>query len=159
MSASASLHRSMELQLEVLRELRRALQRSERAESRPLGPRGPCDAERRVLTIAQRARASILSRLLEILGELLSLEKELLSAEPRRRTDSLRLKDSIELKNISLRLAFRDLGSQCHRDLKELRDCLKCIVVSLVSSQNDQNHKLCLLTEKLRQIITTFPDF
>ncbi|KAL4656530.1 leukemia-associated protein 7 [Arapaima gigas] len=171
MSDCSLLNRSLALQREALEELRHVLEVSEPAESRPpegprdstparhCGPRAPGSKRPAVRTIAQRAHDSILSRLVQNLSQLLSVEEDLCSTDHCSRRLSLRLKDSVELKNISMRMTSRGPDSQCPGDLRELRECLKVIVLSLISSQNDHNHKLCPVSGKLGHIITTFPDF
>ncbi|XP_026095110.1 leukemia-associated protein 7 isoform X1 [Carassius auratus] len=96
---------------------------------------GPCSGAvpgdvmkepRRLKTIAERARESCITRLLEILTRLISIEEDFIKdASYGRRL--LKRKDSVDLKNICLRMAVAEGGSHSDRDLRELRDCLRLI--------------------------------
>ncbi|KAJ8397939.1 hypothetical protein AAFF_G00432860 [Aldrovandia affinis] len=117
-------------------------------------------SKRTVRTIAERARESIFVRLTEIVLQVISVEQDLCRSAPRDQMLSLHNKDSIELRNICSRMSSADARCQSERDLKELGNCLRRIVDSLLCSLAHNN---CLAvtpaTRKLREICATFPDF
>lgn len=67
--------------------------------------------------------------------------------------------DSVELKNICLRMTLSDRGPDSDRDLKELRLCLQLIVNSLLSAVRHQdNGSSTGATRRLMGISITLPD-
>ncbi|XP_018940076.1 leukemia-associated protein 7-like [Cyprinus carpio] len=113
---------------------------------------------RRLKTIAERARESCLTRLLEILTRLISIEEDfIIDASYGRRL--LKRKDSVDLKNICLRMAIAEGGSRSDRDLRELRDCLRLIVGDLLTYVREENNLSSTeTTHKLRELSNSFPD-
>ncbi|XP_059407619.1 leukemia-associated protein 7 isoform X2 [Carassius carassius] len=128
---------------------------------------GPCSGAvpgdvmkepRKLKTIAERARESCITRLLEILTRLISIEEDLIKdASYGRRL--LKRKDSVDLKNICLRMAVAEGGSHSDRDLRELRDCLRLIVGNLLTFVREENNLSSTETTlKLRELSNSFPD-
>ncbi|XP_026095195.1 leukemia-associated protein 7 isoform X2 [Carassius auratus] len=128
---------------------------------------GPCSGAvpgdvmkepRRLKTIAERARESCITRLLEILTRLISIEEDFIKdASYGRRL--LKRKDSVDLKNICLRMAVAEGGSHSDRDLRELRDCLRLIVGNLLTFVREENNLSSTETTlKLRELSNSFPD-
>ncbi|KAG5262257.1 hypothetical protein AALO_G00293930 [Alosa alosa] len=111
-------------------------------------------APRRVLTIAERARKSVLSRLMDILSQIIAAEEDMYVSHKL----FIFPKDSIDLKNICLRMAEDDSGiSPSDRDLRDLQGCLKCIVEKLLSLCNENEASSIFVILKLKQICDTFP--
>ncbi|XP_016151223.1 leukemia-associated protein 7-like [Sinocyclocheilus grahami] len=113
---------------------------------------------RRLKTITARARESCLARLLEILTRLISIEEDFIKdASYGRRL--LKRKDSVDLKNICLRMAIAESGSHSDRDLRELRHCLRLIVGNLLAYVLEENNPSSTeTTHKLRELSNSFPD-
>ncbi|KAI4897362.1 hypothetical protein NFI96_017349 [Prochilodus magdalenae] len=111
-------------------------------------------------TVAERARESQFSRLVDILSQIISIEQDLIGPlSEDLRSFLLRHKDSVDLKNICLRMAVSDAGCQSDRNLKELRVCLQLIVDNLLSALRDENSLSSLgAVRRLVGIFTTFPD-
>jgi len=66
--------------------------------------------------------------------------------------------DSVELKNICLRMAIAE-GYCSNRDLRELRDCLRHIVGNLLACVRDENNlSSAVTTRRLRELSNSFPD-
>ncbi|XP_051994116.1 leukemia-associated protein 7-like [Xyrauchen texanus] len=119
--------------------------------------KAPC----RVMTIAERARENCFSRLVEILTKLISIEEDLIKSVSRNVRSLLWHKDSVDLKNICLRMkvAFCEGGSRSDRDLKELCDCLRLIVSNLLAYVRDENNlSSTMFTSRLRELSNAFPD-
>ncbi|XP_066563658.1 leukemia-associated protein 7 [Amia ocellicauda] len=130
-----------------------------RAFSGGLGFVSGLDSRKKVRTLAQKAREGTFTRLHEILSQLISVEQDMCGFVSREDGMILHPKDSIELRNICRRMATSPEG--CHSDmaLKELRDCLKAIVDSLLLSL--RICKSLLHTQargKLTGICGSFPD-
>lgn len=67
--------------------------------------------------------------------------------------------DSVDLKNICLRMAIAEGGSRSDRDLRELRDCLRLIVGDLLTYVREENNLSSTeTTHKLRELSNSFPD-
>ncbi|XP_051561653.1 leukemia-associated protein 7 [Myxocyprinus asiaticus] len=118
-------------------------------------------APRRLKTIAERARENCFSRLVEILTKLISIEEEFIKGVSRNERSLLRRKDSVDLKNICLRMkvALYEGGSCSDRDLKELCDCLRLIVSNLLAYVRDENNlSSAMFTNRLRELSNAFPD-
>ncbi|KAA0721938.1 hypothetical protein E1301_Tti012012 [Triplophysa tibetana] len=114
---------------------------------------------RRLKTIAERARESCVTRLIDILTRLISVEEDLIKCASQHERSLLRRKDSMDLKNICLRMALGEDASCSDRDLRELRDCLQLIVRNLLASVQDENSLPSTMTRhKLREISNSFPD-
>jgi len=116
---------------------------------------------RKVLTIAQRARASMFARLMDILCQIIAIEEEIYCTHlPRDRNLLPEFpKDSIELKNICLRMAESDtLNSPSDRDLRDLQRCLKCISSNLLIVCNEHESCSLFVTEKVNRLCDTFPE-
>ncbi|KAG1956212.1 leukemia-associated protein 7 [Pimephales promelas] len=112
---------------------------------------------RSMKTIAERARESCLTRLLEILTQLISVEEDFIK-EVSYEKSLLKRKDSVELKNICLRMAIAE-GYCSNRDLRELRDCLRHIVGNLLACVRDENNlSSAVTTRRLRELSNSFPD-
>ncbi|KAI2668234.1 leukemia-associated 7 [Labeo rohita] len=113
---------------------------------------------RRLRTIAERARENCLTRLLEILTQLISIEEDFIK-NPSYGKSSLKRKDSVDLKNICLRMAIAEGGSRSDRDLRELRDCLRLIVGNLLAYVREENNLSDVeTTHKLRELSNSFPE-
>lgn len=113
---------------------------------------------RRLKTIAERARENCLSRLLEILTQLISIEEDFIKDGSYGKS-LLKRKDSVDLKNICLRMAVAEGGSRSDRDLRELRDCLRLIVISLLAHVRDENNlSSTVSTHRLRELSNSFPE-
>ncbi|XP_051982259.1 leukemia-associated protein 7-like [Xyrauchen texanus] len=118
-------------------------------------------APRRLRTIADRARESCFARLVEILTKLIAIEQDFIKGVSNYASSLLRRKDSVDLKNICLRmkLALHEGGSQLDRDLKELGNCLRLIVSNMLSSVRDENNlSFTICTNRLRELSNSFPD-
>lgn len=114
---------------------------------------------RRLKTIAERARESCFTRLIDILTQLISIEEDFIKSVTRHETSLLRCKDSVDLKNICLRMALDEGASRSDRDLRELRDCLRLIVSNLLDYVRDENSLNSTVTRhKLRELYKSFPD-
>ncbi|XP_055060604.2 leukemia-associated protein 7 [Misgurnus anguillicaudatus] len=114
---------------------------------------------RRLKTIAERARESCFTRLIDILTQLISIEQDFIKSASRHETSLLRCKDSVDLKNICLRMALGEGASRSDRDLRELRDCLRLIVSNLLDYVRDENSLTSTVTRhKLRELYKSFPD-
>nr|XP_006639332.1 PREDICTED: leukemia-associated protein 7 [Lepisosteus oculatus] len=87
-----------------------------------------------VRTLAVRARESAFCKLTEIASQVISTEQDICRFLSPNRGIVMHPKDSIDLQNICIRMAARADGHQSDKDLKELRDCLKTIVDSLLLS-------------------------
>ncbi|KAL2087578.1 hypothetical protein ACEWY4_016406 [Coilia grayii] len=113
---------------------------------------------REVRTIAERARESIFERLLDILCQIIAVEEDIYAQVSR---DNKLLpkcpKDSIELKNICLRMAS-SMNSPTDRDLRDLQTCLKCITNNLLFMCNENGSCIIFVTEKVKRICDTFPE-
>ncbi|TRZ02239.1 hypothetical protein DNTS_034744 [Danionella cerebrum] len=108
-------------------------------------------------TIAERALENCFSRLLEILSQLVSIERDFIKHLSYGTT--FKLKDSIDLKNICLRMAVAEPGSCSNRDLKELRECLRIIVDNLLAFAKDENNlSSTLIVHRLRELSNSFPE-
>ncbi|XP_026118992.1 leukemia-associated protein 7 [Carassius auratus] len=124
---------------------------------------GPCTGDlvkqpRRLKTIAERARESCLARLLEILAQLIALEEDFIKDVSYGRS-LLKHKDSVDLKNICLRMAIAEGGSRSNRDLRELRDCLRLIVGNLLAYVRELNNLSSTeTTHRLRELFNSFPE-
>ncbi|XP_067298744.1 leukemia-associated protein 7 [Pseudorasbora parva] len=113
---------------------------------------------RRLKTIAERARESCITRLLEILTQLISIEEDLIKNVSHEKS-LLKRKDSVDLKNICLRMAIAEGSSRSNRDLRELRDCLRLIVGNLLACVRDENNlSSTVTTHRLRELSNSFPD-
>lgn len=113
---------------------------------------------RRMKTIAERARESCLTRLLEILTQLISIEEDFME-DIHYEKSLLKRKDSVDLKNICLRMAIAEGSSRSNRDLRELRDCLRLIVGNLLACVGDENNLSSTVTaHRLRELSNSFPD-
>lgn len=113
---------------------------------------------RRMKTITERARESCFTRLLEILTQLISVEEDFIK-EVSYEKSLLKRKDSVELKNICLRMAIAEGSSCSNRDLRELRDCLRHIVGNLLACVRDENNlSSTVTTRRLRELSSSFPD-
>lgn len=67
--------------------------------------------------------------------------------------------DSVDLKNICLRMAVSERGYESDRNLKELRLCLQLIVNNLLSAVRDHNHLSSTgATRQLMGLSITLPD-
>lgn len=142
------------------------------------------------LLIAERARESLLARLVDILSQIISIEQDLmrsLSGEvrcflrhkvrpvtylksnvflcfclfvpPRCLLSVFVSQDSVDLKNICLRMALSESGHDSDRNLKELRICLQILVNNLLSAARDHNHLSSTgATRRLMGISITLPD-
>lgn len=67
--------------------------------------------------------------------------------------------DSVDLKNICLRMAIAEGGSRSDRDLRELRDCLRLIVGNLLAYVREENNLSDVeTTHKLRELSNSFPE-
>ncbi|XP_063068694.1 leukemia-associated protein 7 [Engraulis encrasicolus] len=115
---------------------------------------------RKVMTIAQRARASMFARLMDILCQIIAIEEEMHAHPPRDRKLLPEFpKESIELKNICLRMAERDTtNSPSDRDLRDLQLCLKCISSNLLIVCNEHVSCSLFVTEKVKRLCDTFPE-
>ncbi|KAL7845675.1 hypothetical protein AOLI_G00238670 [Acnodon oligacanthus] len=111
-------------------------------------------------TVAERARGSQFSRLVEILSQIISIEQDLLRPlSEDLGSFLLRHKDSVDLRNICLRMALSEAGCQSDRDLKELSVCLQLIVDNLLSALREENSLSSLgAVRRLVGISTTFSD-
>ncbi|XP_036419391.1 leukemia-associated protein 7 [Colossoma macropomum] len=111
-------------------------------------------------TVAERARESQFSRLVEILSQIISIEQDLLRPlSEDLGSFLLRHKDSVDLRNICQRMALSEAGCQSDRDLKELRVCLQLIVDNLLSAVREENSLSSLgAVRRLVGISTTFSD-
>lgn len=114
-----------------------------------------------VSTLAQKARRSILTRLMEIASQLMAAERNIQCTPLQAQGVSIHSKDSIELRNICSRIASQAERSQPDRDLKELHGCLKSITENLLSllSTSSSDSTYCIPhTRNLRHILGAFPD-
>ncbi|XP_053333254.1 leukemia-associated protein 7 isoform X1 [Clarias gariepinus] len=110
------------------------------------------------VTVADRARESLLSRLMDILSQIISIELDLTSSLSGEMKCFLRHKDSVDLKNICLRMAVTE-SSDSDRNLKELRLCLQLIVDNLLSALRHHNNLSSTgATRQLMGISITLPD-
>ncbi|XP_072513684.1 leukemia-associated protein 7 [Salminus brasiliensis] len=111
-------------------------------------------------TVAERARASLFSRLVEILSQVIAIEQDFMgSLSEDLRSFLLRHKDSVDLKNICLRMAVSGAGYQSDKDLRELRVCLQLIVDNLLSAVREENSLSSIgAIRRLVGISTTFLD-
>lgn len=111
-------------------------------------------------TVAERARESLFSRLVEILSQVISIEQDLLgSLSEDLRSFLLRHKDSVDLKNICLRMSVNKAGYHSDKDLRELRVCLQLIVDNLLSVLREENSLSSIgAIRRLVGISTTFLD-
>ncbi|XP_053471544.1 leukemia-associated protein 7 [Ictalurus furcatus] len=109
--------------------------------------------------IAERARESLLARLVDILSQIISIEQDLMRSLSGEVRCFLRHKDSVDLKNICLRMALSESGHDSDRNLKELRICLQILVNNLLSAARDHNHLSSTgATRRLMGISITLPD-
>ncbi|XP_062383592.1 leukemia-associated protein 7 [Sardina pilchardus] len=112
-------------------------------------------APRRGLTIAERARGSVLLRLMDTLSHIIAVEEDMYASH----TLFIFPKDSIDLKNICLRMAEDDSGiSPSDRDLRDLQGCLKSIAEKLLSLCNENEASSTFVILKLKQICDDFPE-
>nr|XP_023995806.1 leukemia-associated protein 7 [Salvelinus alpinus] len=110
-------------------------------------------------TIAESARESVITQLIDILTQILTVEEEISQRSFQDLRTFLRPKESIELRNICMRMAMRDSDCQKDRDLRDLQDCLKAMVDSLVSSLINMNHPVAIQTScTLEEIYLSFPE-
>ncbi|KAM9454819.1 leukemia-associated protein 7 isoform 2-T2 [Clarias gariepinus] len=110
------------------------------------------------VTVADRARESLLSRLMDILSQIISIELDLTSSLSGEMKCFVRHKDSVDLKNICLRMAVTE-SSDSDRNLKELRLCLQLIVNNLLSALRHHNNLSSTgATRQLMGISITLPD-
>uniref|UniRef100_A0A8C8CWX3 Uncharacterized protein n=1 Tax=Oncorhynchus tshawytscha TaxID=74940 RepID=A0A8C8CWX3_ONCTS len=114
------------------------------------------DSSAAARTIAEKARESVITQLIDILTQILTVEEEIIHIS----YPKLRRKQTIcELRNICVRMAMRDSDCQKDRDLRDLRDCLKAMVDSLVSSLINMNHPVAVQTScTLEEIYLSFPE-
>ncbi|MBN3316012.1 LEU7 protein, partial [Atractosteus spatula] len=112
-----------------------------------------------VRTLAERARESTFCKLTEIASQVISTEQDICRFLSPDRGIVMHPKESIDLKNICIRMAARTDGHQSDKDLKELRDCLKTIVDSLLLSLSHYSSPSHTRARgQLLQICETFPD-
>ncbi|KAB5523465.1 hypothetical protein PHYPO_G00152860 [Pangasianodon hypophthalmus] len=117
------------------------------------------DTNKTTVPVAERARESLLARLVDILSQIISIEQDLMSNLSGEVKCFLRHKDSVDLKNICLRMALSESGHKSDRNLKELRLCLQLIVNNLLSAVRDQkNLSSTGATRRLMGISITLPD-
>ncbi|MCJ8747965.1 hypothetical protein PDJAM_G00159540 [Pangasius djambal] len=121
--------------------------------------RSNTDTNNTTVPVAERARGSLLARLMDILSQIISIEQDLMSNLSGEVKCFLRHKDSVDLKNICLRMALSESGHESDRNLKELRLCLQLIVNNLLSAVRDQkNLSSTGATRRLMGISITLPD-
>uniref|UniRef100_A0A674AHV2 Deleted in lymphocytic leukemia 7 n=1 Tax=Salmo trutta TaxID=8032 RepID=A0A674AHV2_SALTR len=112
------------------------------------------DSSAAARTIAEKARESVITQLIDILTQILTVEEEIIHSSFQDLRTFL-----IELRNICVRMAMRDSDSQKDRDLRDLQDCLKAMVDSLVSSLINMNHPVAIQTSRtLEEIYLSFPE-
>ncbi|XP_033868475.3 leukemia-associated protein 7-like [Acipenser ruthenus] len=114
-----------------------------------------------VRTLAQKARRSILTRLMEITSQLIAVERSIQCTPLQAQGVSIHSKDSIELRNICSRIASQAERSRPDRELKELHGCLKSItenLLSLLSTSSSDSAYRIPHTRNLRHILGAFPD-
>ncbi|XP_024299534.1 leukemia-associated protein 7 [Oncorhynchus tshawytscha] len=117
------------------------------------------DSSAAARTIAEKARESVITQLIDILTQILTVEEEISHSLFQDLRTFLHPKESIELRNICVRMAMRDSDCQKDRDLRDLRDCLKAMVDSLVSSLINMNHPVAVQTScTLEEIYLSFPE-
>ncbi|KAK6325417.1 hypothetical protein J4Q44_G00047590 [Coregonus suidteri] len=117
------------------------------------------DSSAAARTIAEKARESVITQLIDILTQLLTVEEEISHSSFQDLRTFLRPKESIELRNICVRMAMSDSDCQKDRDLRDLQDCLKAMVDSLVSSLINMNHPWAIQTSRrLKEIYLSFPE-
>ncbi|GAA6095377.1 leukemia-associated protein 7 [Tachysurus ichikawai] len=117
------------------------------------------DTSKMTVTLAERARESLLARLVNILSQIISIEQDLIGNLSEEVKNFLRHKDSVDLKNICLRMGLRESGQEFDRNLKELRLCLQLIVNNLLSVVRDENNLSSTgATQELMGISITLPD-
>ncbi|KAK2818014.1 hypothetical protein Q7C36_021947 [Tachysurus vachellii] len=121
--------------------------------------RNNTDTSKMTVTLAERARESLLARLVNILSQIISIEQDLIRNLSEEVKNFLRHKDSVDLKNICLRMSLRESGQEFDRNLKELRLCLQLIVNNLLSVVRDENNLSSTgATQELMGISITLPD-
>ncbi|XP_053419684.1 leukemia-associated protein 7 [Nycticebus coucang] len=114
--------------------------------------RGPC-------TLARMAMRSALARVVDSTSELVSVEQTLLGPLQQERSFPIRLKDSVEFRNICSHLALQMEGQQFDRDLNAAHQCLKTIVKKLIQSlANLPSDTHVVACASLRQILQNLPD-
>ncbi|XP_070968120.1 leukemia-associated protein 7 [Oncorhynchus clarkii lewisi] len=117
------------------------------------------DSSAAARTIAEKARESVITQLIDILTQILTVEEEISHSLFQDLRTFLHPKESIELRNICVRMAMRDSDCQKDRDLRDLQDCLKAMVDSLVSSLINVNHPVAVQTSRtLEEIYLSFPE-
>ncbi|XP_036807927.1 leukemia-associated protein 7 homolog [Oncorhynchus mykiss] len=117
------------------------------------------DSSAAARTIAEKARESVITQLIDILTQILTVEEEISHSLFQDLRTFLHPKESIELRNICVRMAVRDSDCQKDRDLRDLQDCLKAMVDSLVSSLINVNHPVAVQTSRtLEEIYLSFPE-
>ncbi|XP_060755508.1 leukemia-associated protein 7 [Neoarius graeffei] len=121
--------------------------------------RNNTNSNKSTVPIAERARESLLARLVDILSQTISIEQDLMSSLSGEVKCFLHHKDSVDLKNICLRMALSESSCEWDRNLKELRLCLQLIVNNLLSALRDHNHLSSTgATRRLMGISITLPD-
>nr|XP_046178952.1 leukemia-associated protein 7 [Oncorhynchus gorbuscha] len=117
------------------------------------------DSSAAARTIAEKARESVITQLIDILTQILTVEEEISHSLFQDLRTFLHPKESIELRNICVRMAMRDSDCQKDRDLRDLQDCLKAMVDRLVSSLINVNHPVAVQTSRtLEEIYLSFPE-
>ncbi|XP_051781722.1 leukemia-associated protein 7 [Erpetoichthys calabaricus] len=114
--------------------------------------------QRRTLTLAQKGREGLLSRLAEVASEVIREQQSLIEL-PQTQNILVHPKQSIELKNICSRMALQVKTSHTDRNLKDLRDCLKSIAETLLSSlSNSSTEQQKLAARNLGKMLSSFPE-
>uniref|UniRef100_A0A8C8FP38 Deleted in lymphocytic leukemia 7 n=1 Tax=Oncorhynchus tshawytscha TaxID=74940 RepID=A0A8C8FP38_ONCTS len=117
------------------------------------------DSSAAARTIAEKARESVITQLIDILTQILTFDEEISHSSFQDLRIFLRPKVSIELRNICVRMALRDSDCQKTWDLRDLQDCLKAMVDSQVSSLINMNHPVAVQTScTLEEICLSFPE-
>ncbi|KAG2457308.1 LEU7 protein, partial [Polypterus senegalus] len=119
---------------------------------------GPGQTPRLTLTLAQKGREGLLSRLAEVASEIIREQQSLLEL-PQTQNILVHPKQSIELRNICSRMALQVKTIHADRNLKDLQDCLKSIAETLLSSLSNsstEQHKLA--ARNLGKMLSSFPE-
>ncbi|KAI5618428.1 leukemia-associated protein 7 [Silurus asotus] len=111
------------------------------------------------IPVSERARESLLARFVDILSQIIAIEQDLIKSLSAEMKFLLRHKDSVDLKNICLRMSLSESGHESDRNLKELRICLQLIVNNLLSAVRGENNLSSTgTTLRLMSISIKLPD-
>uniref|UniRef100_A0A4W5PTI0 Uncharacterized protein n=1 Tax=Hucho hucho TaxID=62062 RepID=A0A4W5PTI0_9TELE len=117
------------------------------------------DSSAAARTIAEKARERVITQLIDILTQILTVEEEIRHSSFESMAEQHRQDSVDELRIICVRMAMRDSDCQKDQDLRDLQDCLKAMVDSLVSSLVNMNHPLAIQTScTLEEIYLSFPE-